>query len=377
MLNGCRYLSLISPEWQDKGTGIIGPNFAVKITHTDYMMDTHIPALDSDAMEQARARQDTLLKPKGALGRLESLSIQLAGMTGRTDWLPVRRAVILFAGDHGVMAHQISTVPQSITAYMVEQFLSGKAAINVLARQMTARLTVADAGIHADMNLSSTDHARFVDGKIAYGTADFTQSTAMTPAQAEQGLQLGARVVAEEIANGLDVLILGEMGIGNTTAASAIIAAITGRTAAETTGRGTGIDKTTLAHKIRLIDTALHSHVPANEGTLVKVGGFEIGAMAGAMLYASSQRIPVLVDGLICTAAALIAQQINPDVTHYLIASHCGAEPGHQIALTHLGLTPMLALEMRLGEGTGAVLALPILEAAMRTLNEMGILPTG
>lgn len=340
-------------------------------------MNIHIPALDFDAMERVRTRQDTLLKPKGALGRLESLSIQLAGMTGKTDWLPVRRAVIVFAADHGVMAHQVSTVPQAITAYMVEQFLSGKAAINVLARQMNARLTVVDAGVNAALNLSSTNHARFVAGKIADGTADFTQSPAMTQAQAEQALQLGAQVAAEEIANGLDVLVLGEMGIGNTTAASAIIAAVTGRSAAETTGRGTGVDDATLNHKIRLIEAALHVHAPANENTLVKLGGFEIGAMAGAMLYAANQRIPVLVDGLICTAAALIAQQINPDVTHYLIASHCGAEPGHQIALAHLGLIPMLSLEMRLGEGTGAVLALPILEAAMRTLNEMGTLYIG
>jgi nicotinate-nucleotide--dimethylbenzimidazole phosphoribosyltransferase len=340
-------------------------------------MNITIPPLDTDAMARARARQDTLLKPKGALGRLEILSIQLAGMTGRTDWLPVRPAAIVFAADHGVMAHRVSTVPQTITAYMVEQFLSGKAAINVLARQMNARLTVVDAGINADMHLSSTAHARFAAGKVAYGTADFTKSHAMSAAQAEQALQLGARIAAEEITAGADILALGEMGIGNTTSASAIIAAITGQPVAETTGRGTGVDDATFARKISLIEAALRDHAPAHENTLMKLGGFEIGAMAGAMLQAASQRIPVMVDGLICTAAALIARQINPDVIQYLIASHCGAEPGHRIALTRLNLTPLFTLEMRLGEGTGAVLALPILEAAMRTLNEMGTLDIG
>ncbi|NJO83139.1 MAG: nicotinate-nucleotide--dimethylbenzimidazole phosphoribosyltransferase [Blastochloris sp.] len=339
------------------------------------MMDISIPALNAHVMQQARERQDTLIKPRGALGRLEMLSIQLAGMTGRMDWLPDRRAVIVFAGDHGVMSHNISTVPQAITAYMVKQFLAGNAAINVLARQMNARLTVVDAGVNAEF--ASLDSTQFVAGKIAYGTADFTQSTAMTAEQAQQVLQMGVRVVENEIASGLDVLILGEMGIGNTTAASAIIAAITGVPAAEATGRGTGVDDATLARKIALIETALKYHMPAAETTLMKLGGFEIGAITGAMLYASSQRIPVIVDGLICTAAALIAQQINPDVTHYLIAGHCGAEPGHQVALNYLGLNPLLNLEMRLGEGTGAVLALPIIEAAMRTLNEMGTLDVG
>lgn len=336
------------------------------------MMNISIPSLNMDLMDQARQRQDRLVKPRGALGRLETLSIQLVGMTGRLDWLPERRVVIVFAGDHGVMMHNISTVPQAITAYMVGQFLSGNAAINVLARQMNARLTVVDAGVNADF--AATDSSQFVAGKIAYGTDDFTQSTAMTSEQVQQTLQLGANVARDEIARGLDVLILGEMGIGNTTSASAIIAAITGASVAEVTGRGTGIDDSTLARKISLIEMALQQHAPANKNTLMKVGGFEIGAIAGAMLYAASQRVPVIVDGLICTAAALIAHQINSDVTHYLIAGHCGAEPGHQIALNHLGLKPLLNLDMRLGEGTGAVLALPILEAAIRTLNEMGTL---
>lgn len=341
-------------------------------------MNLIIPALDKDAMQKARERQDMLVKPKGALGRLETLSIQLAGMTGRLDWRPERRAIIVFAGDHGVMAHQVSTVPQAVTAYMIGQFLDGKAAINVIARQMGARLTVVDAGVNADLPHQAANHeARFVARKIAHGTEDFTQTAAMTPAQAEQALQLGVDMAAEEIEQGVDMLVIGEMGIGNTTSASAIIAAITGKLAAEVTGRGTGVDDGTLQRKIHLIDMALAHHAPISEETLAKIGGFEIGAMAGAMLYAASQRIPVVVDGLICTAAALIAEQMNPRVTDYLIAGHCGAEPGHRAALGYLGLDPLLTLELRLGEGTGAALALPLLEAAVRTLNEMGTLDVG
>ena len=350
-------------------------------------MNVVIPELDANAMQQAGEQQDRLLKPQGALGRLETLSIQLAGISGRLDWFPGRRAVIVFAGDHGLMAHEVSTVPQSITAYMVEQFLAGKAAINVLARQMNARLTVVDAGVNVAFKprprplfsdpLERLRQPVFIQAKIAAGTADFSQTTAMSAAQAERALQLGAEVVAEERQQGLDILALGEMGIGNTSSASAIIAAITGATVETVTGRGTGIDAATLARKISLIEQALAFHAPANEDTLMKVGGFEIGALAGAMLYAASQRIPVLLDGLICTAAALIAQQINPAVTQHLIAGHCGAEPGHAIALEYLGLQPLLVLELRLGEGTGAVLALPLIEAAMRSLNEMGTLDVG
>jgi nicotinate-nucleotide--dimethylbenzimidazole phosphoribosyltransferase len=318
---------------------------------------------------------------------LESLSIQVAGMTGRTDWFPAGRAVIVFAGDHGIMAHQVSTVPQSITAYMVRQFLAGNAAVNVLARQMRARLIVVDSGVNADFKprpsvltpdaMSGLSEPVFVQRKIAYGTADFSAGPAMSAAQAAEALQVGAEVAADALRQGVDVLVLGEMGIGNSSSSSAIIAAITGRPAAEVTGRGTGVDDESYQRKLRLIEVALEGHAPAAVNSLMKLGGFEIGAMAGAMLFAASQRIPVIIDGLICTAAALIAQQINPAVTRYLIAGHLGAEPGHRIALAYLGLEPLLALDLRLGEGTGALLALPILEAAMRTLIELGTLDVG
>ncbi|NDJ60858.1 MAG: nicotinate-nucleotide--dimethylbenzimidazole phosphoribosyltransferase [Chloroflexi bacterium] len=331
-----------------------------------------IPDLDEAAQQRARERQATRVKPAGALGALEPLSVHLAGMTGRRDWLPERRAVIVFAGDHGVTAHNISTVPQAVTAYMVGQFLAGHAAINVLARQMGARVVVVDAGVNADLS-----HPDLIDGKIAHGTADFTSGPALTADQTAAAIRLGRDVVQRELARGLDILALGEMGIGNTTPASAIIAAICGRPVAEVTGRGTGIDAAQLAHKIALIAAALRLHAPADDQTLMKVGGLEIGALAGAMIEAASQRIPVVIDGLICTAAALIAQQLKPEVTRFLIAGHQSAEPGHRIALAHLGLDPLLDLDMRLGEGTGAVLALPIIEAAVRTLNEMGALDVG
>ncbi|MEL7432479.1 MAG: nicotinate-nucleotide--dimethylbenzimidazole phosphoribosyltransferase [Chloroflexota bacterium] len=340
-------------------------------------MNITIPQLDEHAMRQARDRQDTLLKPKGALGQLETLSIQLAGMVGRCDWLPQQPAVLVFAGDHGVMAHDVSSVPQAITAYMVRQFMNGQAAINVLVRQANVRLTVIDAGVNADLSLTDTESARFVDGKIAYGTNDFTVRQAMSAEQAQAALQLGADVVEAEIANGLDILVLGEMGIGNTSSASAIITAITGNRAETVTGRGTGVDDATYERKIKLITEALERRTPANIDTLAKIGGYEIGAMAGAMLYAASQHIPIVLDGLICTAAALIAHQINPSVRDYMLAGHCGAEPGHRIALDYLKLDPILQLNLRLGEGTGAVLALSIIEAAMRTLNEMGTLDVG
>lgn len=346
-----------------------------------------IPALDIQAMEQARQRQSTLVKPQGALGKLETLSIRLAGMTGRTNWFPGKRVMMLFAGDHGIMEHGVSTVPASVTAYMVQQFLDGKGAVNSISRQVGARLIVVDAGVDFDFKpvprtlMPPIGHEMqkptFVQRKIAKGTADFTQAPAMTGEQANKALELGMNVVRDDQKRGIDILFLGEMGIGNTSSASAIISAITRAPVSDVTGRGSGIDDTTYQRKVALIEQALDSHAPADEDTLMKVGGFEIGAIAGAILYATSQRIPVVLDGLICTAGALIAYQFNPDVTQYLIAGHLSAEEGHKVALDYLHLDPLLNLDLRLGEGTGALLAYPLIESAMRTLNEMGVLDVG
>jgi nicotinate-nucleotide--dimethylbenzimidazole phosphoribosyltransferase len=326
-----------------------------------------IPPLDSAAQAAARARQARLTKPSGALGRLETLSIQLAGMIGRLDWLPRRRAVLICAGDHGIAAQGVSAYPQAVTQQMVHNFLAGGAAVNVLARQIGVRVTVVDAGVVGDFE----EHPDLLRGKIASGTADFSAGPAMTADQAAAALAVGEAAFVREHARGLDLLAVGEMGIGNTTSASAIIAAITGHPVAEVTGRGTGVDDEALQHKIALIEAALALHAPGDKDTLHKVGGFEIGAMAGALLAAAAQRVPVVLDGLISTAAALIAAQIAPGVRHYLIAGHRSVEPGHRAALAWLGLEPLLDLDLRLGEGTGALLAMPVIEAAMRTLQEM------
>lgn len=326
-----------------------------------------IPSLDAAAMSAAAARQATLTKPPGALGRLEALSIQLAGMTGRLDWLPRSPVAVVCAGDHGVVAQGVSPYPQAVTQQMVANFLSGGAAVNVLARQMGARVVVVDAGVAGEL----APHPALVQGKVAPGTADFTRGPAMTPAQAEQALALGLRVAEQECAAGADIVAVGEMGIGNTSSAAAIIAARTGAPVHAVTGRGAGLDDAALLHKVALIERALEMHAPAAEGTLHKVGGFEIGAMAGVMIGAAARRVPVLVDGVISAAAALIAAQLAPAVRDYLIAGHRSAEPGHAVALRALGLEPLLTLDLRLGEGTGALLVLPLVEAAMRTLQEM------
>jgi len=327
----------------------------------------NIPPIDVMCRQAALDRQARLTKPAGALGRLEDLSVSLAAMTGRLDWLPTRRAVVVCAGDHGVVAQGVSAYPQEVTAEMVHNFLAGGAAINVLSRQMGARVTVVDAGVAGDI----PPHPDLVSGKVAPGTADFSIGPAMTSAQAAQSVELGRTVARREIERGLDILAVGEMGIGNTTAASAIIAAVTGKPVGEVTGRGTGVSDELLAHKITVIERALKVNDPIGEKTLQKVGGFEIGAMAGLMLEAAAARIPVIIDGLICTSAALVAAQMEPEVKGYLVAGHRSVEPGHRAALSWLGLTPLLDLDLRLGEGTGAVLAMPLVEAAMRTLQEM------
>lgn len=326
-----------------------------------------IPPIDTDAMARAAARQARLTKPAGALGRLETLSIRIAGMRGEIDWRPARPGCIVFAADYGVASQGVSAYPQAVTHQMVLNFLRGGAAINVLVRQMGAQLLVVDAGVIGDFE----PHSALLSGKIARGTQNLAAGPAMDPEQAEASLALGRRAADRMLDQGVDILALGEMGIGNTTSASATIAAITGRSAAEVTGRGTGLDDSALRAKIAVVEQALARHAPAEVDTLAKLGGFEIGAIAGAALAAAEARVPVIIDGLISTAAALIAAQRDPAVVHYLIASHRGSEPGHAIALAWLGLEPLLDLNLRLGEGTGALLTLPLIEAAQRILQEM------
>jgi nicotinate-nucleotide--dimethylbenzimidazole phosphoribosyltransferase len=329
-----------------------------------------IPPLDESAMRAARSRQDTLTKPPGSLGRLEELSIQLAGI--KADPFPSvkRKAIIVMAADHGVALEGVSAYPSDVTAQMVLNFLRGGAAISVLARQAEARVTVVDIGVAADFE----PMPGLIQRKVMYGTRNLAQGPAMTREAAEQALQVGVDVFNEEAKRGLDIVAGGDMGIGNTTPSSAIVAALTGLSVAQVVGRGTGIDDQALERKIRVIEQALAVNQPdPNDAldVLHKVGGLEIAGLAGVMIAAASQRIPVVVDGFISTAAAMIAVALAPHVRVDLISAHRSVEIGHQAMLQHLNLNPLLDLDLRLGEGTGAVLAFHLIEASARILCEM------
>ena len=325
---------------------------------------------DQSAMDAARARQDTLTKPQGSLGRLEELSITLAGIF--MDPIPKinRKAVILVAGDHGVVAEGVSAYPQEVTPAMVGNFLAGGAAINVLARHVGASIVVLDAGVAADL----PDDPAMRAVKIGRGTANMAIGPAMSREDAIKCIEAGIAAADEQIAKGADLIAFGDMGIGNTTPSSAITAVVTGADPSVTTGRGTGLDDSALAHKVEVVRRSIEVNKPdAKDGLdlLAKVGGFEIGMLAGAMLGTAAAHRPAVVDGFISGAAALIAWTLAPTLSHYLIASHQSVEPGHRIGMETMGLTPLLDMGMRLGEGSGATLAMPIIEAAAKCLAEM------
>lgn len=329
-----------------------------------------IAPLDETSLAAARARQDSLTKPQGSLGRLESLSIQLAGITGQVRPHVTRKAVIVMAGDHGVVQKGVSAYPAAVTPQMVLNFLHGGAAINVLARQAGARVVVVDVGVAADFD----DAPGLVRRKVAYGTADMTCGPAMTAEQAGQALQAGVDVFEELYAGGLDLVATGDMGIGNTTPSAAIIAALTGRPVADVTGRGTGVDDHGLARKIAAIETALGVNRPDPRDAfdvLCKVGGLEIAGLAGVIIAAAHRRVPVVIDGFISGAAAATAVGLAPAVRPYLLASHRSVEIGHAAMFELLGVQPLFNFDLRLGEGTGAALAFHIIEAACRILDEM------
>jgi nicotinate-nucleotide--dimethylbenzimidazole phosphoribosyltransferase len=329
-----------------------------------------IPPFDQTAAEAARARQENLTKPPGSLGMLEELSIRLAGMTGDPRPKFPRKAVIVMASDHGVAAEGVSAFPSEVTAQMVYNFLGGGAAINALARQAGARVVVVDIGVGADFEAAEG----LVRRKIAKGTRNFREEPAMTVQQTEQAITTGIEIVQAEIQAGLDIVATGDMGIGNTTPAAAITAVFTGFPTAQVTGRGTGVDEQGLQRKIKAIEQAIDRHHPDPGDpidVLSKVGGFEIAGLAGVMLGAAAQRVPVVVDGFISGAAAMAAVRLAPDTKTYLIASHQSVESGHAAILNDLGLRPLLNLDLRLGEGTGAVLAFHLVEAATRILDEM------
>ena len=329
-----------------------------------------ISPLDEAAMAAARLRQDTLTKPRGSLGRLESLSIQVAGITRQATPGIQQKVVTVMVGDHGVVAEGVSAYPSEVTAQMVYNFLRGGAAINVLSRLYGARVVIVDMGVATDL----APHPDLIVKKVAHGTANFAQGPAMSREQAIQAIFAGAAVVESEIARGADLFATGDMGIGNTTPSAAIAAALSGLPVAGFAGRGAGIDDAGLNHKISAIKRGLEVNQPdARDGldVLAKVGGFEIGGLAGVILAAAAHRRPVVVDGFISTAAAMIAVSLAPQVRPYLIAAHRSQERGHDLMLEWLQAEPLLDLQMHLGEGTGAALAMSLVEAACRTLAEM------
>jgi nicotinate-nucleotide--dimethylbenzimidazole phosphoribosyltransferase len=329
-----------------------------------------IKPLDEKAMAEARARQDTLTKPLGSLGRLEELSIRIAGITGNPMPDIERKAIVTMAADHGVAIEGVSAYPQEVTPQMVLNFLHGGAGINVLAKHVGAKVVIVDMGVASDMG----NHPALTSRKIDYGTQNMTRGPAMTREQAVKSIEAGIEIVEKEVEEGLDIIGTGDMGIGNTTPSSAITAAITGEAAAKVTGRGTGLDDEQLANKVERIEMALSINRPdPNDAldVLSKVGGFEIGGLSGVILGAAAHRVPVVIDGFISGAAALIAAGLSPQVRDYLIASHMSVEIGHQAVLKELRLKPLLNLELRLGEGTGAALGISIAEAAVRILTGM------
>ncbi|MBZ0169408.1 nicotinate-nucleotide--dimethylbenzimidazole phosphoribosyltransferase [Candidatus Methylomirabilis lanthanidiphila] len=330
-----------------------------------------VPPLDEEAMREARRRQGRLTKPPGSLGRLEGLAVHLAGMTGRVRHLKLRhKAVIVMAADHGITAEGVSAYPAEVTAQMVQSFARGTAAINVLARTMGARVVTVDIGVRGP----EVPGAGWVVRKVGPGTRNFLAEPAMSRVEAICAIETGIDIVEQERSRGLDLLATGDMGIGNTTASSAITAVLCGRTPAEVTGPGTGLSHEQIVRKADVIERAITLHRPDPSDpldVLVKVGGFEIGGIVGVILGAAASRVPILIDGFVSGAAALIAARLAPVTRDYLIAGHRSTEPGHQAILDHLNLEPILDLGLRLGEGTGAVLAMPILEAAGRLLDEM------
>jgi nicotinate-nucleotide--dimethylbenzimidazole phosphoribosyltransferase len=326
--------------------------------------------IDIGAVEQAEARQQQLTKPAGSLGRLESVAVQLAGLQGQLKPTLDQVWIAIFAGDHGVVAEGVSAFPQEVTAQMLHNFVSGGAAISVLAHQLGAALEVVDLGtVNPALDLKGVRHLN-----IGPGTANFAVTAAMSAVQGALALQAGRDSVQRAIAGGAQLFIGGEMGIGNTTAASALACALLDCPVVQMTGPGTGLNAAGVSHKVQVIERALLLH-SAQRGdplqTLFNLGGFEIAALAGAYLACAQEGVAVLVDGFICSVAALVAVRLNPECRQWLLFAHCGAEPGHRHVLETLGAAPLLELGLRLGEGSGAALAVPLLRLACSLHGQM------
>lgn len=333
---------------------------------------------DRSLLAQAQARLDRLTKPLGSLGRLEELAAQYVMITGEMKPSVPRGAVFTFAADHGVTTEGVSAYPREVTPQMVLNFLRGGAGVNVLARHAGVEVRVVDIGVAYDFGpLPGLIHK-----KVMPGTRNFLSESAMSREQAEQAIMVGIELATQAVQEGIGLIGTGDMGIGNTTASAAITAVMTrlpgggqaGRPVAEVTGRGTGIDDASHARKVSVIQQALDRHRPNRADALdvlAKVGGLEIGGLAGLMLGAAAARVPVVLDGFIAGAAALIAVGLQPLCKDYLIASHRSVERGHQAILDYLGMKPLLDLDLRLGEGTGACLGMSLVSAAIKILTEM------
>lgn len=334
-----------------------------------------IVPIDPSWIEKARARTAQLAIPPRALGRLHDIAERCCAIGQTLSPDLGSKAVLVMAGDHGVAMDGVSAFPQEVTGAMVQNFLAGGAGINAIARHVGARVWVVDMGILPEVDPKGVKGGhRLKVQKVGPGTSSFTQGPAMTRDQAEQAVMVGFAQASEQFQSGVQMLGTGDMGIANTTPSAAIGAALTGASLEDMVGRGTGVDDEGLARKKAVIEKGLGINRPdINDGidVLAKVGGFEIGGIAGVALAGAYYRRPVVIDGFISTAGALIAQTICPSVVDYLIAGHQSEEPGHKIMLGHLGLQPILDLGMRLGEGTGGAMAMSIIEGALKVFNEV------
>jgi nicotinate-nucleotide--dimethylbenzimidazole phosphoribosyltransferase len=332
-------------------------------------------ALDPKWLKQARAHLDNLTKPLGSLGRLEDIAARFVAIRKGTPGWPLNKAAYVFAADHGIVAEGVSAYPKEVTRQMVLNFLEEGAAINVLATLHHADLTIVDVGVDADFG----DLPGLLQRKVRCGTRNMVHEPAMAEDEMLSALQIGLEVATSAHEKRQTLIAVGEMGIGNTTSASVITAVLTRQPPALVTGKGTGLEKGEHEHKIGVVDIVLQKHFPKDPRisdaqpleVLRQVGGFEIAAMVGLFLGAARYQIPVITDGFISTAAAALACAVEPRVKEYLFAGHCSKEPGHRFLLEYLGLDPILTLDMRLGEGTGAVLAMPVIESAVRLYTDM------
>ncbi len=329
-----------------------------------------IKGLDYKLMEKAQERLDNLTKPQGSLGKLEDLAKNIVGITGKENPAITNKVIFTFAADHGVTEEGVSAFPKEVTAQMVYNFLNDGAGINVLAKHVGARVVVADLGVASDLK----PHKSLVNKKINYGTKNFAKGPAMTKAEAIKSIEAGIDIFEKEYAKGIDIIGIGEMGIGNTTSSAAIAAVFTKKPVSKLTGRGTGVTDLSLEKKIKIIEKSLKINQPDASSAidvLSKVGGFEIGGLCGIIIAAAARRVPVVIDGFISTTAALVAYELTPKVKDYMIASHVSVEKGHKIILEHIGLIPILDLNLRLGEGTGAALGINLCEASIKILTQM------